>query len=193
MEHKLRSLLSVLGVVCGVMAVMSMISIGEGAKEKVLKEIEGLGLTNIYISAVSLTTKQEQDAATHHSFGITMSDMERLQRQQKYVKKCRRPSRDSSTSYRHKCLVTPKVVQVTPNYFQIAGLSLGSGRLLLSVDEDENHLVCVLGTGIALQLGKDGRVGSQIRVGASLFRVVGILAEQSIRAEGAIKIAPDNL
>ncbi len=192
MVHKLRSLLSVLGVVCGVMAVMSMISIGEGAKEKVLKEIEGLGLTNIYVNAVNLTSQQQQEAATRHSYGITWSDMERLQKHQKYVKRVAAMRVTPVQLFATSSAVTPKVVQTTPDYFQIADLTVRQGRPLLASDEQSNQLVCVLGADLAQQLGKDGRLGSHIRSGGSLFRVVGVLSAQSVREEGAGKIAPDN-
>ena len=192
MVHKLRSLLSVLGVVCGVMAVMSMISIGEGAKEKVLKEIEGLGLTNIYVNAVNLTPQQQQEAAARHSYGISWSDMERLQKHQKYVKRVAAVRVTPVQLFVTSSAVTPKVVQITPNYFQIAGLAVRYGRPLLPIDEQANQLVCVLGADLAWQLGKDGRVGSHIRIGGAVFRVVGVLNAQSVREEGAGKIAPDN-
>ena len=70
--HKLRSTLSILGVVCGVMAVLSMISIGEGAKQKV---IEQLGTKNIYIKTIPLTEDQKLNARERLSKGLTFKDL----------------------------------------------------------------------------------------------------------------------
>ena len=190
--HKLRSFLSVLGVICGVMAVMSMISIGEGAKDKVLKDIESLGLTNIYINKINLTAKQKEEALARHSPGVSWQDVGRLRQLTEYIRgvaAMREITRSLVTSH---VSVTPKIVQVTPNYFALAGIGLANGRLLLPIDEQENNPVCVLGADVAVQLGKDGRVGSSIRVGGTLYTVVGILAEQSIIKDDSGKISPDN-
>jgi len=78
MQHKLRSFLSVLGIVCGVMAVLSMISIGEGAKQEVVQQIEQLGTRNIYLKAVNLTSDQRQKARERLSAGLTHRDGPRL-------------------------------------------------------------------------------------------------------------------
>lgn len=58
LQHKLRAALSILGVICGVVAVLVMLSIGEGAKREAQSQIEQLGTKNIYLKAVSLTGDQ---------------------------------------------------------------------------------------------------------------------------------------
>ena len=62
LDHKLRSALSMVGIVCGVMAVLSMISIGEGARREALHQIEQLGTRNIYLRSVVLTQSQKTKA-----------------------------------------------------------------------------------------------------------------------------------
>jgi len=58
LQHKLRSLLSILGIVCGIMAVVAVIAIGEGAEQETMRHIEQMGITNIYIRADQLTEEQ---------------------------------------------------------------------------------------------------------------------------------------
>lgn len=190
--RKLRSLLSILGVVCGVMAVMSMISIGEGAKEKVLREIESLGLRNIYINKILLTEKQQFDALSRGSFGVSWSDVERLQHHKKYVKSVAALREITVALLSTNSTVSPKIVQSTPNYLQIIGVTLATGRFLLPIDEQKNNLVCVLGANLASQLGKDGRIGETLRIGDGLYRVIGILSEQSMRGDDQVKALADN-
>lgn len=180
-NHKLRSLLSILGVVCGVMAVMSMISIGEGAKEKVLQDIEGLGLKNIYIDKISLTEKQLVDASAHRSYGLSWSDVERLRFDKNYVNNVAAFREVTIGLLATKSSVTPRIIQTTPNYFTITGIRIAEGRLLLPVDQLRNNLVCVLGASLAKQLGRDGQVGKNLRIGDTLYQVIGILTEQSLR------------
>ena len=69
LDHKLRSALSIVGIVCGVMAVLSMISIGEGARNEALRQIEQLGTRNIYLKAVTLTAGQAYKARRKLSAG----------------------------------------------------------------------------------------------------------------------------
>ena len=78
LQHKLRSGLSILGIICGVIAVLVMVSIGEGAKRKVISRIERLGITNIYIKPIRLTEDQRQKARQNLSMGLTRQDAERL-------------------------------------------------------------------------------------------------------------------
>ncbi len=62
-DHKLRSGLSALGIICGVMAVLTMISIGEGAKQDLLLQIEQLGTKNIYLNKRLMTDAQKKKQA----------------------------------------------------------------------------------------------------------------------------------
>ena len=174
------------------MAVLSMISIGEGAKIKVLKDIESLGLTNIYINKINLTTKQKEEAQAKHSQGVSWQDINRLRRIPEYIKNVAALRDVTRTLVSTHEGVTPKIVQITPNYFGIAGIQLAHGRMLLTVDEQSNNPVCVVGADIAAQLGKDGQIGNMVRIGTTLYTVVGILAEQSVIKDDAGKISPDN-
>lgn len=171
---------------------MSMISIGEGAKEKVLKEIESLGLRNIYIDSIVLTEKQQLDASAQRSYGVSWKDVERLQYDKKYVKDVAALREVAAALLVSNTSVTPKIVQSTPNYFHILGVTLADGRFLLPVDEQKNNLVCVLGASLARHLGRDGQVGNTLRIGDVLYRVIGILSEQSIRREDSAKVISDN-
>jgi len=174
------------------MAVMSMISIGEGAKEKVLREIESLGLRNIYINKITLTEKQQIDASKQRSFGVSWSDVERLEVDKKYVKNVAALREVTVALLSTTSSVSPKIVQSTPNYIQIIGVTLANGRFLLPIDEQKNNLVCVLGANLATQLGRDGEVGKTLRIGDVLYRVIGILSEQSIQGDDQVKALADN-
>ena len=80
LQQKLRSFLSALGVVCGVMAVVAMISVGEGAKQETVSQIEQLGTRNIYIKAVPLTDDQIARAREHLSRGLNIADLKRIEK-----------------------------------------------------------------------------------------------------------------
>ena len=191
--HKLRSFLSILGVVCGVMAVMSMISTGEGAKEEVLQQIEGMGLTNIYINKSDLTKDQLIKAREKRSYGVSWSDVDRLQNGGVYIKEVAALREVTAAPLGTKRTILPKIMLCTANYFQVMGLSMSEGRFLQVKDVENNAMVCVLGAGIARALGREGQVGKSLRIGDSLYKVVGILAEQASGKSEKIKISKENL
>src|SRR4030042_6740404 len=78
LQHKLRATLSILGVVCGVAAVLSMLSIGAGAKSESLSQIEQLGTRNIYVKSIHLTEMQEKKSRAKLSQGLTLYDAQRI-------------------------------------------------------------------------------------------------------------------
>ena len=191
--HKLRSFLSILGVVCGVMAVMSMISTGEGAKEEVLQQIEGMGLTNIYINKLDLTKDQQKKAREKRSYGVSWSDVDRLQSGGLYIKEVAALREVTAAPLGTKRTILPKIMRCTANYFQVMGLSMAEGRFLQVKDVENNAMVCVLGIGVARALGREGQVGRYLRIGDSLYKVIGILAEQASGKSEKIKISKENL
>jgi len=190
--HKVRSFLSILGVICGVMAVMSMISIGEGAKNKVLQDIESLGLRNVYINQIDMTQRMKQEAVSMRSYGLSWYDVQRLRYNNEYIQQVGAIRELKASFYGSKMALTPKIVQSTANYLQILGVSLAEGRPLLPADEQESNHVCVIGADLAFQLGSSGQVGSTLRIGSALYRVVGILARRTILNSDSVKMSPDN-
>ena len=76
--HKLRSILSILGVVCGVMAVLTMISVGEGAKKEVLEGIRKLGTNLIYVRSAAVRAKHHDTVNAAEINGLTLYDWDRI-------------------------------------------------------------------------------------------------------------------
>jgi putative ABC transport system permease protein len=175
MHQKLRSLLSVLGVVCGVMAVVAMISIGEGAKRETISQIEQLGTQNIYIKANALTAEQTAKARERLSRGLTIADLQRIEKGCATVEKiaCLREIRTSIIGLPRE--LTPQVVACSENYARLLGMHMSAGRFIALQDLRSKNLVCVLGSEVARQLEGLGRPGQFIRIENNLFKVVGIL------------------
>jgi len=191
--HKLRSFLSVLGVVCGVMAVMSMISTGEGAKEEVLQQIEEMGITNIYINRLALTEEQLKSAREKRSYGLSWHDVGRLRESGLFFKEVAALREVTATPLGTKRTILPKIVLCTASYEKVMGLTLTEGRFLHDRDMAARTMVCVLGARIARALGREGRIGSTLRIGDALYQVVGVLAEQDVGGSEKVKISRDNL
>jgi len=177
LQHKLRSLLSILGIVCGIMAVVAVIAIGEGAEQETMRHIEQMGITNIYIRADQLTEEQQQRAKQHHSAGLQNSDRERL-RTNPFIR------RTAGARERTRNLTDlpqglhPQLMECTASYGDILSIQMGLGRFISETDRVRRHQVCVLGWQVAAGMGRKGQLGQEIRIGEQLFLVVGILARQ---------------
>ncbi|MCM2271192.1 MAG: ABC transporter permease, partial [candidate division Zixibacteria bacterium] len=78
--HKLRTTLTMLGVIFGVAAVIAMLSIGEGAKEEALEQISILGINNIIVNAKVLDETAEAKSGSQRSLGLSIADGENIAR-----------------------------------------------------------------------------------------------------------------
>ncbi|MCW5201709.1 ABC transporter permease [Desulfobulbus sp. US4] len=182
LQQKLRSLLSILGIVCGIMAVVAVIAIGEGAEQETMRHIEQMGITNIYIRADPLTAEQQQRAKQHHSAGLQNSDRERLHtnpfiRNTAGVRERTRNLTDLPQG------LHPQLMECTAGYGDILSIQMAQGRFISETDKVRRHQVCVLGSQIAADMGRKGQLGQEIRIGEQLFLVVGILARQGDQEE----------
>ncbi len=190
--HKLRSFLSVLGIVCGVMAVMSMISTGEGAKQEVLSQIEKMGLKNIYINAVKLSDEKKIQAREKRSYGLNYFDVVSLKGSSNAVSRIGSVLETSLTPVGTTRSITPKILSCTSNYKELLGLSILEGRFISEQDSLNKNLVCVLGNGLAKQLGQKGNVGQSIRINDLLYKIVGILTPYELDSTKIKKIHNEN-
>jgi len=193
LQHKLRTTLSILGVVCGVMAVVAILAIGEGAKQETMHQIEQLGVTNIYIRADQLTPDQRDRARQLHSDGLQDKDRSRLQSNNHFIK--------STAALRERALnltglpeqLSPKLVECTASYDQILGINMEHGRFISPMDVNNRKQVCVLGWKISRDIGGSGNVGSSLHIGGQLFHVVGTLDRQDLLNTSDAKLSLQNL
>lgn len=176
LQQKLRSFLSVLGVVCGVMAVVAMISVGEGAKQETVTQIEQLGTRNIYIKAVTLTDDQLARAREHLSRGLSIADLKRIEKGCVMAERvgCLREVSASILGMARE--ISPQVVACSANYAEIQNMHISNGRFIASLDRQRKNLVCVLGNDVARLLGGRGRPGNFIHIDGHMFKVVGVLS-----------------
>jgi len=190
--HKLRSFLTMLGVVFGVGSVVAMLSVGEGASKEALEQIRKLGSNNIIIS--SIKSVEEEQASTQRShmsiYGLLYEDYARIAesfgniRQAAPVKLMRKESR-----LRERAMEL-RVVGTTPRWFKLVPREVIAGRVLLPADEEKQAPVAVLTEfGARKILATEHTIGQTIRIGGDQFEVIGIVKSESGQA-GNIQI-PD--
>ena len=180
MVHGLRSLLTMLGMIFGVAAVVAMLSIGAGARQKVMALIEQMGVHNLIVEGKETLEWQAHDKVRKISPGLTLQDYRVIQDDLKGViastpRKKMTPSKIIPKAQQD----MPTVMGVYPNYQQIAGLHLLSGRFFDQGDEDRGAPVCVLGAAAKWSLyGSSNPLDQYVKVNEQWFRVVGVVSPQ---------------
>lgn len=144
--RKLRSLLTMLGMIFGVAAVVSMLSIGAGAQQQVLAFIEQLGVRNLIIEAKDVTDSQELVRTRKISPGLSFKDLRVIRANVGDLTASTPRKRFAPSSMLPKPRQDmPGVYGVAPEYQDIAGLRLIAGRFFDKGDNDRVAAVCVLG------------------------------------------------
>jgi len=177
--RKLRSLLTMLGMIFGVAAVVAMMSIGAGAQQEVIAFIEQLGVRNVIVEAREAPDGPTLEQVRKLSTGLTLQDVRAIETN---VEKL------AATSPRKRVMAVkmlpkpqaemPAVYGVRPAYAGIAGLRVTSGRFFDQGDGDAGA-VAVLGQAAAASLfGTDDPVGRHVKVNQQWFRVIGVAGPQ---------------
>jgi len=183
--HKLRSFLTMLGVVFGVGSVVAMLAVGEGASKEALEQIRKLGSNNIIISAVK--SVEDETTGTTRSFmsiyGLTYNDYLRLTetftavKQAVPVKLIRKEGR-----LRDKMLEL-RVVGTTPQWFDLVQRKIVAGRTLSYADDEEQSPVAVLTEyGARKLLATENTIGQTLRLGGDTFKIIGIVKSEGGKA-----------
>jgi putative ABC transport system permease protein len=184
--HKLRSSLSILGVVFGVAAVVAMSSVGEGARRETLAQIAALG-----IDTVTLKPQPAQPGEPISSLPLaTAESLRRVVPGLRAVAPLRVAELAADAGGRS----TPVVVLgTTPAYADAARLELAAGRFLAELDVGDRKRVAVLGASVVRALFPlTGPLGERLRLGGDWYQVIGVLEERaSPRARGSAIRARD--
>jgi putative ABC transport system permease protein len=180
LQHKLRSLLTMLGMIFGVAAVVSMLSIGAGAQQQVMAFIEQMGLHNIIIEAQEANNFQELQKVRKLSPGLTFQDLRVIRANVPGVARSSARKKFTPTKLLPKPQrEMPFVYGVSPNYQQVANLRVTSGRFFDAHEDDRAAPVCVLGQAAKTNLfGPQEAVGQYVKVNEQWLHVVGVAAPQ---------------
>jgi putative ABC transport system permease protein len=181
LQHKLRSFLTMLGVLFGVGSVIAMLAVGEGASREALEQIRKLGSNNIILDAIK---PQEDEAATArvrmNIYGLLYDDQARILesfdtvRRTVPVKLIRRQGRLGARS------MELRVVGTTPDWFDLVRRRILAGRVLTPADMTARANVVVLTElGARRLLATEQTIGNVLRLNADTFEVVGIVRSES--------------
>ncbi len=179
--HILRSVLTALGIILGVTAVITMVSIGEGSKRAALEQLEQLGAKNIILRSVSPPQASQQQSGQSRSwrakFGLRRADFDIIRHHFPDADVIV-PLKDvGSQLLKDTYRVPSQAFGTTPDFQRVANLRIGRGRYLVQADLEDRQSVVVLGSEIAKKLFPfDDPLTNTLRIDEKVFTVVGILA-----------------
>ncbi len=184
--RKARTLLTALGIIFGVGAVIAMLAIAAGARSESLRVIEDMGLHNLLISSIPASSKMEFQQRRRITPGLTMDDVRVLQSSVPGLRwiSPRRGLHPVSTipASSHN---PPAVDGVPPVYLRIHHLHLLQGRFFDAVDDAFSAPVCVLGGDAKINLfGYGDVVGQWLKVNDTWLRIIGVLGPRGAPGGG---------
>ena len=179
--HKLRSLLTMMGMIFGVAAVVAMLSIGAGAQQEVMAFIEQLGVRNLIVEAREAPDNQALQKVRKLSGGLSFKDLRIIQANLDGISAASARKRFTPSKLSPKPLAgdSPVVYGISPAYVAIGNLKVAAGRFFDDGETTAAAPVAVLGEAAAAGLfGADDPIGRYVKVNDQWFRVVGVAGPQ---------------
>jgi len=179
--HKLRSLLTMLGMIFGVGAVVAMLSITAGAQKEMISYIDLLGVNNIIVEAKEAVDANELQVRRAVSQGLTFRDYRAISENIQGLDALTPRKRFKPQKVLPKTSQElPVLIGVLPNFAQINSLKLVAGRFFNDEENQHSAPVCVLGeTAKVNLLGYDDAVGKYVKVNDLWLQVIGVLSQQA--------------
>jgi putative ABC transport system permease protein len=179
--HKLRSLLTMLGMIFGVGAVVAMLSITAGAQKEMMSYIDMLGVNNIIIEAKEAVDRNELQSRRVISQGLTFRDFRAISENVQGIEALTPRKRFKPLKVLPKVSAEPPLlIGVEPNFLDINSLKVVEGRFFNDDDNARSAPVCVLGESAKVNLlGYDNAVGKYVKVNDTWLQVIGVLAQQA--------------
>ena len=175
-QHKLRTLLTLLGMVFGVGAVIAMLSISEGGRQEALRMIDSMGLRNLIVEAVEFDPETLQEIRAQ-SVGLYAGDIEAIMTTLPMVEGYAAAKKIKTWDvYSLEARSNPEVLAVSSDYFGLGNLATSSGRPLNDDDNSNYAQVAVLGAQAAEDLFPQAdATGKLVKVNHLWLRVIGVL------------------
>jgi putative ABC transport system permease protein len=183
--HKLRSLLTMLGVVIGVAAVIALMSVGRGATASILANIESMGSNRVTVMPGAFSFGGVRGGMSQT---LTMEDAEAISQQVSNVSAVVPTYSSNLQLVVGSENMNSSVSGVTPEYVQVSNLEIASGSFFSAQDYQRGAKVAVLGSNVSETLFANADpIGQQMRMGSIVVRVIGVL-----EGKGGMFDSPDD-
>jgi putative ABC transport system permease protein len=194
-SNKVRSLLTALGIIFGVAAVIAMLAIGNGAQQEILEQIKLVGVNNIVVKPV-IEQEEEKIEETvgakekkKFSPGLTMRDVNTIKETIPALTKISPEIILETTVVRQGFRRSAKLVGVEPSYFQIYNFEMEEGMIFTDSQRKAGSPVCIIGQSIKTRFfPTENPIGKNIKVGPHWLSIIGVLSERFISENSISKL-----
>lgn len=186
LSNKTRAMLTALGIIFGVAAVISMLAIGQGAQFEILNQIKLVGVNNIVIDAV---VKEEQEAMSvkgkkenkKYSPGLTLKDAKSVAQIIPSVQLVSPEVVHQTFAVRAGKIQNAKLVGVTDNFFNLYDFKLNQGSVFNEYQLTAGKPVCIIGNSIKTQFfNREDPINKWIKCGDVWLKIIGVLEKKDI-------------
>ena len=178
LRNKTRALLTVLGIVIGVAAVIAMVALGTGAQQNIAKQISSLG-ANLIILIPGTTNVAGVRGGGGSSTTVDVDDIEALRREVKSISNLAPTNRQQVQIVAGDANWSTNVTGTTPAYYVVRDWHADIGTEHSELDEASQNKVCVIGKTVASQLfGTDDPIDKWVRIKKVPFRIIGVLTSK---------------
>ena len=194
-SNKVRSLLTALGIIFGVAAVIAMLAIGNGAQQEILEQIKLVGVNNIVIKPVVEQEEEKIEEAAgqkekkRFSPGLTLRDVESIQATIPTLTKVSPEIILETNVVRQGYRRSAKLVGVEPAYFEIYNFEMEEGMLFTDDQRRVGAPVCIIGQSIRTRFfPTENPVGKNIKVGPHWLSIIGVMKERFVSENSISKL-----
>ena len=194
--NKIKSLLTALGIIFGVAAVISMLAIGNGAQQEILEQIKMVGVNNIIISPTQQTNNEEdteessgggpQISTKKFSKGLTLLDAESIGEVIPSVNKV-----SPVISFNYSAILNgkskPVVLEgINNKYFELFNISLQQGDIFTDQQMENGFPVCIIGDNVRnVFFNQEDPIGKNIKCGQTWLKVIGVIERRDFTASAS--------
>ncbi len=193
--NKFRSLLTALGIIFGVGAVIAMLAIGSGARQEILDQMKLVGVNNIIIRPLFADDDSHDELLEgRFSPGLTLADAQSIRELIPGVQSIS-PELEVNTFGFHNGIRRPvRISGIDPAYFDLFGISLVQGNNFSRAQMESGAPVCIITNQVrALFFGNDHAIGKQIKLGNNWLTVIGIVEDRSGGGESTERLGISEL
>jgi putative ABC transport system permease protein len=201
-SNKLKSMLTALGIIFGVAAVIAMLAIGKGAKQEIMEQMKMVGVNNILINPVipdkTSSTDQGEKQQKKFSRGLNLLDVDAIRETLPSVKRISPEISFNSTAMLNGVKYTAKLVGVSNDYFYLYNLPLVGGAFFNKFQEENGIQVCIIGANIRAKFfSKIDPLGQYIKFNGIWLKVIGVLQKTNVSLTGfeekGVNVYNDNI
>lgn len=193
--NKVRSLLTALGIIFGVAAVIAMLAIGNGAQQEILDQIKLVGVNNIVIKPIIEQKDEKIDETVgkkdkkKFSPGLNLRDVENISNTIPGISMISPEITLETFIIRNGIRRSAKLVGVEPEYFKMYNFELNSGQIFSEGQLEQGSAVCVVGYSIKTKFfPTENPIGKSIKVGPHWLTIIGILNERLVSESSITKL-----